>query len=83
MPEFLELTVDKFTFRTATDRHYNSEGVWALAEGNRVRIGQTCRRAQNRLEDRVAVDRVDADLVGQIEQATLTPTDQHSVGAVP
>ncbi|NIO68649.1 MAG: glycine cleavage system protein H [Anaerolineae bacterium] len=39
MPEFLELTVDKFTFRTATDRHYNSEGVWALAEGNHVRIG--------------------------------------------
>jgi len=39
MPEFLELTVDKFTFRTATDRYYNSEGVWALAEGNRVRIG--------------------------------------------
>jgi len=39
MPEFLELTVDKFTFRTATDRHYNSEGVWALAEGNRIRIG--------------------------------------------
>lgn len=39
MPEFLELTVDKFTFKTATDRYYNSEGVWALAEGNRVRIG--------------------------------------------
>jgi glycine cleavage system H protein len=39
MPEFLELTVDKFTFRTATDRYYNDEGVWALAEGNRVRIG--------------------------------------------
>lgn len=39
MPEFLELTVDKFTFKTTTDRYYNSEGVWALAEGNRVRIG--------------------------------------------
>jgi glycine cleavage system H protein len=39
MPEFLELTVDKFVFRTATGRYYNSEGVWALAEGNRVRIG--------------------------------------------
>jgi glycine cleavage system H protein len=39
MPEFLELTVDKFIFRTATDRYYNSEGVWALAEGNRIRIG--------------------------------------------
>lgn len=39
MPEFFELTADKFTFRTATDRYYNSEGVWALAEGNRVRVG--------------------------------------------
>ena len=39
MPKFLELTVDKFTFQVATDRHYNAEGVWAKAEGNRVRIG--------------------------------------------
>ena len=39
MPEFLELTVDKFIFRIATDRYYNSEGVWALPKGNRVRIG--------------------------------------------
>ena len=39
MSEFLETTVDKFTFRVATDRYYHSEGVWAQAEGNRVRIG--------------------------------------------
>lgn len=39
MPEFLETTVDKFTFRVATDRYYSGEGVWAQAEGNRVRIG--------------------------------------------
>ena len=39
MPEFLETTVDKFTFKVATDRYYNSEGVWALPEGNRVLIG--------------------------------------------
>mgnify|MGYP000211826602 CR=1 FL=1 len=39
MPEFLEVTVDKFTFKVATDRVYSREGVWALAEGNRVRIG--------------------------------------------
>jgi glycine cleavage system H protein len=39
MPEFLETTVDKFTFKVATDRFYTREGVWALAEGNRVRIG--------------------------------------------
>lgn len=39
MPEFLEVTVDKFTFKVATDRFYTREGVWALVEGNRVRIG--------------------------------------------
>jgi glycine cleavage system H protein len=37
--EFLEFTVDKFIFKVATDRYYHSEGVWALVEGNRVRIG--------------------------------------------
>jgi glycine cleavage system H protein len=39
MTEFLEITVDKFIFRVATDRYYNEEGVWAKAEGERVRIG--------------------------------------------
>jgi glycine cleavage system H protein len=39
MPEFLETTVDKFTFRVATDRFYNAEGVWAKDEGGQVRIG--------------------------------------------
>jgi glycine cleavage system H protein len=41
MPEFLETTVDKFIFKVATDRYYSSEGIWAQAEGNRVRIGLT------------------------------------------
>ena len=39
MPEYLETTVDKFTFRVATDRYYTDEGLWALAEGNHVHIG--------------------------------------------
>jgi glycine cleavage system H protein len=39
MPQFLTTLVDKFTFKVALDRYYNVEGVWALAEGNRVRIG--------------------------------------------
>ena len=39
MSEFLETTVDKFIFRVATDRFYNATGVWALAEGNVVRVG--------------------------------------------
>jgi glycine cleavage system H protein len=44
MPEFLETTVDKFTFKVATDRFYTREGVWAAplpkGEGKqRVRVG--------------------------------------------
>ena len=39
MPEFLEVTVDKFTFKVATDRWYTREGVWAQPEADRVRIG--------------------------------------------
>jgi glycine cleavage system H protein len=39
MPEYLETTVDKFTFRVATDRYYTDEGLWALAEDDHVRIG--------------------------------------------
>jgi len=39
MPDFLETTVDKFTFKVATDRFYTSEGVWAKEENGRIRIG--------------------------------------------
>ena len=39
MSEYLETKVDKFTFRVATDRLYNDEGVWAKEEGSQVRIG--------------------------------------------
>jgi glycine cleavage system H protein len=39
MTEILETRVDKFTFKVATDRLYNPEGVWARPEGNRIRIG--------------------------------------------
>ena len=41
MPEYLETTVDKFIFKVAADRYYSDEGIWALAEGNRIRIGMT------------------------------------------
>ncbi len=39
MTEFLETTVDKFIFKVAIDRYYNSEGLWAQLDGNRIRIG--------------------------------------------
>lgn len=41
MPGYLETTVDKFVFRVATDRRYRADGIWALADGNRIRIGLT------------------------------------------
>jgi len=37
--KFLETTIDKFIFKVATDRYYSSEGLWALGDGNRIRIG--------------------------------------------
>ena len=39
MSEFLETTVDKFTFKVATDRLYTAEGVWAKLDGDLVRVG--------------------------------------------
>ena len=39
VPEFLEYTLDKFTFRVATDRYYNADGVWAKEKNGRVNIG--------------------------------------------
>jgi glycine cleavage system H protein len=39
MPKFLETSVDKFTFRIASDRLYSEEGVWAKEEGTLIRIG--------------------------------------------
>lgn len=39
MTEYLQTSVDKFTFKVATDRYYNAEGIWAKQEGPCVRIG--------------------------------------------
>jgi len=45
MPEYIETTVDKFTFRVAKDRFYTYEGVWILAaqsdQSSLVRLGVT------------------------------------------
>jgi hypothetical protein len=39
MPEFLETTVDKFTFKVVTDRLDTRAGVGSPVKGSRVRIG--------------------------------------------
>jgi len=42
MPEYLETTADKFTFRVATGRLYSAVGLWVQpVSSNRVRIGLT------------------------------------------
>jgi glycine cleavage system H protein len=41
MTDFLETSVDKFSFKVALDRYYTREGVWAKPVGSRVRIGLT------------------------------------------
>ncbi len=39
MPEPLLLTIDKFTFRVATDRLYTPEGIWVLEEAGQIQVG--------------------------------------------
>jgi len=39
--EFLETTVDKFTFRVKRNCWYSAEGVWVQLEGDRARLGLT------------------------------------------
>ena len=39
MTEFLQTTVDKFTFRVDPTCFFNSEGVWVRVEGSRGRLG--------------------------------------------
>lgn len=45
MPEYLETTVDKFTFRVAKDRLYTVDGLWILSVSSQavhhVRLGVT------------------------------------------
>jgi glycine cleavage system H protein len=39
MTDYLEYTLDKFTFKVATDRLYTPEGVWAKVDDDQVTIG--------------------------------------------
>lgn len=39
MTAFLETTVDKFTFKVATDCWYTAEGLWVRVEDGRARVG--------------------------------------------
>lgn len=39
MSHHLEFKMDKFTFRVASDRFYSEEGVWAMLEDKKIRVG--------------------------------------------
>lgn len=47
MPEYLQVTIDKFTFRVDPDCLYHPEGVWARVVGERVRVGLSDYRQQH------------------------------------
>ncbi|MGD8585850.1 MAG: glycine cleavage system protein H [Chloroflexota bacterium] len=39
MADYLEYTLDKFTFKVATDCLYSPAGVWVRAEGGQITVG--------------------------------------------
>lgn len=39
MIDYLEYTLDKFTFKVAADRFYSPEGMWAKADGDQITVG--------------------------------------------
>ncbi len=42
MAEYLQTTIDKFTFKVATDRNYSPDGIWLQDLGDgRIRVGVT------------------------------------------
>lgn len=42
MVEYLQTTIDKFTFKVATDRNYSPDGIWLQDLGDsRIRVGVT------------------------------------------
>jgi glycine cleavage system H protein len=72
MTEFLETTIDKFTFKVATDRLYSTEGIWAKPEANGVRIGLSDFVQQHNGDVAFAeVKTVGADVVFGDEIATI------------
>jgi glycine cleavage system H protein len=80
MPSYLETAVDKFIFRVATDRHYSPEGVWALAEGHRIRIGLTDFLQQLNGDVAFAEVRPEGTVLGPGDEVALIETIKANVG---
>jgi len=66
MSDFLEITLDKFTFKVATDRFYSSEGVWVKEDKGRIRIGLSDFVQQVRNAQRAGAVFLHAEQVQQI-----------------
>ena len=80
MPDYLETTVDKFIFRVATDRHYSPEGVWALAVGDRIRIGMTDFLQQLNGDVAFAEVKPEGTVLGTGDEVALIETIKTNVG---
>ena len=68
MPPFLEFTVDKFTFKIASDRFYSPDGVWVKPDGATITVGLSD-FLQQRSGDVAFADVVEAGTI-------LTPGDE-------
>ncbi|MCK6629504.1 MAG: glycine cleavage system protein H [Anaerolineae bacterium] len=68
MSEFLEITIDKFTFKVAADRLYTADHLWLKPEMEGVRVGLSDYLQQT------SGDVAFAEL--QAEGTTLTPGDE-------
>jgi glycine cleavage system H protein len=68
MPPFLEFTVDKFTFKIASDRFYSPDGLWVKPDGATITVGLSD-FLQQRSGDVAFADVVEAGTI-------LTPGDE-------
>ena len=80
MPDYLETTVDKFIFKVATDRHYSPDGVWALAVGDRIRIGMTDFLQQLNGDVAFAEVKPEGTVLGAGDEVALIETIKTNVG---
>lgn len=74
MTEFLEFTVDKFTFRVATDCWYHEAGIWVKFEGLNVQIGLSDYLQQRSGDVAFAEIKPEGTLLSQDEEVAVIET---------
>ena len=79
---FLELTVDKFTFRFPNDLLYGDDGLWLRFEGNRARVGLSDFAQQRSGDVTFAVPKERGTAVRPGDEVAVIETIKVNVGLV-